>query len=256
MHILLTNDDGIHAEGLRRLDAGLREAMPRARISVCAPDREQSASSHALTLTSPLRITRHSKDKYSVTGTPTDCVLLALRALFEDELPDLVISGINHGPNMGEDILYSGTVAAAMEGTICGLPSIALSLGSRGLNAGEFETADHFVKDTLPQWLERGLQGQMLLNVNVPAKPLSAIKGMRVCKLGSRIYQDVITRKVDPRGKEYFWIGGNPIPQSDDETTDFGLMSSGWITVTPLHLDMTDYKAMVYGEDLVSAWKK
>ena len=256
MHILLSNDDGIHAEGLRILEEELKTAMPNAKVSVCAPDREQSASSHALTLTAPLRINSHGERRYSVTGTPTDCVLVALRAIFQDDPVDLVLSGINHGPNMGEDIHYSGTVAAAVEGTICGLPSIALSLGSRGRSIDEFEGARHFVTTVLPKWLRTDLSPQTLLNVNIPAGPVAEIKGVKMCKLGSRIYQDVITEKTDPRGQKYYWIGGDPVETSHDDTTDFGLLSAGWITVTPLHLDMTDYKAMVHREDLVDAWTR
>ncbi len=256
MHILLSNDDGFHATGLRLLEEELRAGMPEAVISVCAPDREQSASSHALTLTAPLRIRDHGERRFSVTGTPTDCVLVALRAIFKQEPVDFVLSGINHGPNMGEDIHYSGTVAAAMEGTICGIPSIALSLGSRGTTEKEFEAARHFVRVVLPRWLRAGLNEKSLLNVNIPATGVEAVKGVKMCKLGSRIYQDVITEKIDPRGQKYYWIGGDPVETSFDETTDFGLLSAGWITVTPLHLDMTDYKAMVHREDLVDAWSR
>ncbi len=256
MHILLSNDDGIHATGLRLLEAELHAGLPEAKISVSAPDREQSASSHALTLTAPLRIRDHGDRRFSVTGTPTDCVLVALKAIFKDEPVDFVISGINHGPNMGEDIHYSGTVAAAMEGTICGIPSIALSLGSRGREESEFDAARYFVREVLPRWLRAGLSSRSLLNVNIPAGGVDAVRGVKMCKLGSRIYQDVITEKLDPRGQKYYWIGGDPVETSHDETTDFGLLAAGWITVTPLHLDMTDYKAMVHREDLVNAWSR
>jgi len=250
MHILLSNDDGIHADGLRRLREGLAEAVPEARISVCAPDREQSASSHALTLTAPLRIQEHGERIWSVTGTPTDCVLLALQALLADDPPDIVLSGMNHGPNMGEDIHYSGTVAAAMEGLICGLPSIALSLGSRGREPAEWRAADRFVREILPRWLRRGWNEKTLLNVNIPAGGVEGVEGVRVCKLGSRVYEDVITTKIDPRGQNYYWIGGSSVASTADDSTDFALHRQGWITVTPLHLDLTDYKAMVELEDL------
>jgi len=254
MHVLLSNDDGFHAEGLRRLEAALSRSMPEIRISVCAPDREQSASSHALTLTEPLRIQEHGERRYSVTGTPTDCVLLALRSLFLEDPVDLVISGVNHGPNMGEDIHYSGTVAAAMEGTICGLPSIAISMGSRGEAAEDWEATDHFLTHILPQWVRVLPREARLLNVNVPAGPISKVQGLRICKLGSRIYEDVITEKTDPRGRSYYWIGGDPVAKSSDETTDLGSHRADWITVTPLHLDMTDYKAMVEMEFLETEW--
>jgi 5'-nucleotidase len=250
MHILLSNDDGIHADGLRRLREGLLRALPGARVSVCAPDREQSATSHSLTLTAPLRIRQHAEGIWSVTGTPTDCVLLALKALLAEDPPDLLLSGINHGPNMGEDVHYSGTVAAAMEGLICGLPSIALSLGSRGTEPGDWEAAEAFVAETLPRWLRRGWDEETLLNVNLPAGARAEIQGVRVCKLGSRVYEDVITRKLDPRGQDYYWIGGSSVARTTDAATDFVLHRQGWITVTPLHLDLTDYKAMVELEDL------
>lgn len=254
MHILLSNDDGIQAEGLRRLEEGLRESLPKVRISVCAPDREQSASSHALTLTEPLRIHEHGERRYSVTGTPTDCVLLALRELFAEDPIDFVVSGINHGPNLGEDIHYSGTVAAAMEGTVYGLPSLAISMGSRGENPADWEAADHFVRQILPGWMAQLPREARLINVNVPAGPVAEVMGVRICKLGSRVYQDVITAKTDPRGRSYYWIGGNPVAQSSDESTDLGSHRANWITVTPLDLDMTDYKAMVEMDSLENEW--
>jgi len=254
VHILLSNDDGIQAEGLRRLKVGLAEAIPGVRLTIVAPDREQSASSHALTLTAPLRIHEHGKGEYAVTGTPTDCVLIAVQDLLADDRPDIVISGINHGPNMGEDIHYSGTVAAAVEGSILDSPSLAISLGSRGREPEEWEAADHFVRTTLPGWLARPWPHRTLLNVNVPAGPIDGVSGLRIAKLGTRVYEDVITRKVDPRGHDYYWIGGDPVSDSSDENSDFGMHRQGYITVTPLHLDLTDYKAMVELEDLQEYW--
>ena len=255
MHILLSNDDGIHAAGLAHLREGLAEAVDGAHITVCAPDREQSASSHALTLTAPLRINDHGDGQYAVTGTPTDCVLIAVRALIQDDPPDVVISGVNHGPNMGEDIHYSGTVAAAMEGTILGLPSMALSLGNRGKEPGDFGAVDHFVAEILPNWLERGWPSDTMLNVNIPAGPIDRVRGVRICKLGSRMYQDVITRKVDPRGNDYYWIGGDFVVEPGEDNTDFALHRQDFITVTPLHLDLTDYKRMVELESLEASWR-
>lgn len=238
MHVLLSNDDGLHAEGLQLLRRTLRESRPSWRVTTVAPDREQSASSHALTLTRPLRIEDHGEDQYAVSGTPTDCVLIAMNALLSGDHPDVVLSGINHGPNMGEDVHYSGTVAAAFEGRLLGVPSIALSLSSKTLPL-QFETARHFVAELLPEWIERGFADETLLNVNIPAKSPGDVRGVKVCRLGSRRYEEVITRKEDPRGRAYYWIGGQVAAFRDDPETDFVLNEQGWITVTPLHVDLT-----------------
>ncbi|MEJ2090053.1 MAG: 5'/3'-nucleotidase SurE, partial [Gammaproteobacteria bacterium] len=189
-------------------------------------------------------------DQFAVSGTPTDCVLIAVHGLLEQR-PDVVLSGINHGPTMGEDVHYSGTVAAAFEGMVLGIPGIALSLADK--ESRDFSGARHFVREVLPAWLRRGLHGRVLLNVNIPARNPADIAGIRVCKLGSREYRNVVVRKEDPRGHEYFWIGGS-VRHSPLENTDFVLSEQGFITVTPLHVDLTDYKQMVELESLEADW--
>jgi 5'-nucleotidase len=254
MHILLCNDDGLGAEGLQILRHELREAGPDFRITTVAPNREQSAASHALTLTEPLRVDEHEDDQFAVSGTPTDCVLIALHGLLRESRPDFVISGINHGPNMGEDVHYSGTVAGAFEGRVLGLPGIALSLASRRRPL-EFAGARHFVRHVLPRWLEIDFGERTLLNVNIPALPPEEILGIRLCQLGSREYHDVIIRKEDPRGKAYYWIGGgDAFTYAEDDNTDFVLSAQGYITVTPLDVDITDYKRLVELEGMERSW--
>jgi len=232
--ILVTNDDGIAAPALLALRT---ELASLGRVIVVAPDRDQSATSHSLTLHRPFRIHRHDVDLYSVDGTPTDCVVCAWYGLLEQP-PDLVVSGINHGPNMGEDVFYSGTVAAAIEGTLQGAPSIAASLVTRELT--DFREPAAFVARLARQTLDRGLPRRGLLNVNIPFLPWDAIEGVKVTRLGSRVYNDTLVRKVDPRGREYYWIGGED-PVWDPRTgTDFHAVHNGWVSVTPLRLDLTD----------------
>lgn len=238
VHILLTNDDGIGAQGLK----SLKEAVAHlGRITIVAPERQQSGSSHALTLDNPLRINRIDEDTIAVDGTPTDCVLLAMRGLI-DGRPDLLISGINHGPNLGDDVTYSGTVAAAFEGTLLGLPSIAISLCS--WTELRFEAAKQFAAEIASKVIEHGLPPGTLLNVNVPCLEPEEIKGVRITKLGKRIYRDAIVRKTDPRGRDYYWIGGGLPTWQKSEGTDFEAIEEGMISVTPLHLDLTDYDAI------------
>lgn len=249
MHVLLCNDDGLKAEGLQLLRRTLVAARPDWRITTVAPDREQSASSHSLTLNDPLRVEEFGEEQYSVSGTPTDCVLVALHGLLRDDRPDVVVSGINHGPNMGEDVHYSGTVAGAFEGMVLGVPGLAVSLASRE-RPFEFSAAEEFVSRVLPDWLEGGLTPQTLLNVNIPSLPPQDVKGVRLCRLGSREYHDVIVRSEDPRGRAYYWIGGNSVTYSDSDDTDFVLSAAGYVTVTPLTVDLTDYKALVQWKGL------
>jgi len=238
MRILLTNDDGIFAPALR----ALREALGSfGQVITVAPDRDQSATSHSLTLHRPFRIHRHDQDVYSVDGTPTDCVVTAFYGLLEHR-PDLVISGINHGPNMGEDVFYSGTVAAAIEGTLQGVPSLAVSLATR--ERTNFVEPAAFVGRLLSRVLEHGLPRRQLLNVNLPHRPCSEIRGVQVTRVGSRRYQDTLVRKHDPRGREYFWIGGEDPVWEPLEGSDFRAVNEGWISVTPMTLDLTDVAAV------------
>jgi 5'-nucleotidase len=237
--ILVTNDDGIGAEGLLALREILRSLDE---VIVIAPDREHSATSHSLTLNHPLRVKEIGVSVMSMDGTPTDCVLLAFNGLLTEK-PRLVVAGINHGPNLGEDVSYSGTVAAAIEGMLQGAPSVAISVA--GNPPYSFDVASSFALKLARMFLEKGMDSQTLLNVNVPNLPGSKIAGVKVTKLGKRIYRDLLIKKVDPRGRAYYWIGGNePSWRSDERDTDFSAIEDGMISVTPLHLDMTDYTRM------------
>jgi 5'-nucleotidase len=247
VNILVTNDDGIFAPALTQL----REALSAlGRVVVVAPDRDQSATSHSLTLHRPFRIHRHDETLYSVDGTPTDCVVAACHGLLA-EPPDLVVSGINHGPNMGEDVFYSGTVAAAIEGTLQGATAIACSLVTR--EQADFVEPARFVARLARQVLERTLPPRRLLNVNIPHRPWPDVQGVRVTRLGSRVYQDTLVRKVDPRGRDYYWIGGDDAVWSSGEGTDFEAVEAGCVSVTPLRLELTDEAALegIRGWELV-----
>lgn len=250
MHILCTNDDGYLAHGLNVLATA---AHPLGRISIVAPDREQSATSNSLTLHHPLRARRARDGAIMVDGTPTDCVILAVGELLE-ERPDFVLSGVNHGSNMGEDVLYSGTVAAAIEATILGIPAVAVSYAGR-----DFDDLTGW-QDLLTGLLGRILKVQhfpaeTLLSVNLPPIPPGEVKGVRVTSLGRRRYKDSLTRAQDPSGREYYWIGGGETAWSGAEDSDFRAIAEGYISVTPLHLDLTNYGLMaeVRGWDLGSA---
>ena len=237
--ILATNDDGIHAEGLRALAGAMK---PLGEVMVIAPDREQSATSHSLTLHRPLRIRKVTEGILSVDGTPTDCVLLGVHG-FSKRPPTLVVSGINHGPNMGNDVLYSGTVAAASEGAFLGIPSIAFSLAT--WEPADFEAAGRAAGALVRLLLQRGLRPGICLNVNIPPLPFAEIRGVRVARLGKRVFRDVIVEKTDPRGKSYYWIGGENPTWEPDEASDFHAVSNGFVAVTPLSFELTDYKAIV-----------
>lgn len=236
--ILCTNDDGFLAPGLEVLASAAR---PLGEVSVVAPDREQSATSHSLTLHRPLRVKQTTGGIFHVDGTPTDCVLLALSAIL-DERPDLVLSGVNHGPNLGEDVLYSGTVAAAMEATLLGIPAVALSFATEELEP----PTEHYgplITELLKQIVERhDFPARTLLNVNIPDIPPDQIHGVRVTTLGRRVYVESLTRSRDPRGREYFWIGGGEPRWSGRRDSDFRALDAGYISLTPIHLDLTDYK--------------
>lgn len=239
MHFLVTNDDGIHSPALLQLRAQLAAF---GRVTIVAPDRNQSATSQALTLHRPLRIHTHGDDIYSVDGTPTDCVLIAFHGMLI-ERPDFVVSGINHGPNMGEDVFYSGTVAAAVEGALQGVPGIAASLVTR--SPTDFAEPAAMVGRIVRQVLERGVPPRLLLNINFPYRPKAEIKGIQLTRLGSRVYQDTLVKKVDPRGRDYYWIGGEDPIWKPDPGTDFHALHDGYVSVTPMHLELTDARAIV-----------
>ncbi len=240
-HVLITNDDGIDAHGLAVLEETIR-SMPGFRVTVVAPSDQQSASSHSLTLTSPLRILDRGDGRYAVTGTPTDTVLVAMEKILRSDPPDIVLSGINHGPNMGEDVIYSGTVAAAMEGTMFGLPSYAFSLAA--WHPTDFSGAAEFLRRMLPSLLEFPLAKGSLLNINIPDGPPHAIGGVRVTRLGSRVYQNVITDQVDPHGRPYLWIGGQGPTWEREQGTDYSSVEEGFVSITPLMVDLTHYDMM------------
>ncbi len=234
--ILISNDDGIHSVGLKALGSKLRGL---GNVYIVAPDRERSASSHSLTLHRPLRVTKAGEREWSIDGTPTDCVTLAVNSILPRR-PDLVISGINLGNNLGEDVLYSGTVSAAMEGTMLGIPSVAISLGA------PFEKGMGFAADFAAVVAERmfaeGLPTDTLLNINVPS--VKNIKGHRITRLGKRFFSDVVIEKIDPRGKKYFWIGGEVERWEGGENSDFYAISRGYVSITPLHFDLTNYSSI------------
>lgn len=239
MKILITNDDGIFAPGIKALAAAFRQLGD---VLVVAPDAERSASGHALTLQHPLRMTEIGPDEWSVTGTPTDCVLLAVHAILKGGKPDLVVSGINTGPNMGDDVTYSGTVSAAFEGTLLGIPSIAVSLAT--FDPVPFEPAAQVALDLARQMLRTPLPPKTLLNVNVPALSLEEMRGIRLTRLGHRVFTDIIAPRVDPRGRPYYWVAGTA-QWAPEERTDIRAIQEGFISVTPLNMDMTDYKLLV-----------
>jgi 5'-nucleotidase len=233
--ILITNDDGIFSEGIKLLAASLSTL---AEVVVVAPDREQSAMGHALTLSRPLRMQKVAENWYAVDGTPTDCVNLGVLSLLQDNPPDLVCSGINFGLNLGDDVTYSGTVAATFEGTLLGIPSVAFSQ-----EVGEgfsFHAAAEFARRLVEVLLGEDLPRDLLLNVNVPAGP---IHGVSFTKLGRRVYKQSVIEKLDPRGRKYYWIAGTP--QWERATgTDYEAVTQGRVSVTPLHLDLTYYPGL------------
>ncbi len=241
MKILVANDDGILAPGLAML-AEICQTV--AQVTVVAPDREQSGTSHSLTMHRPLRPARRPDGSFQVDGTPTDCVLLALGALMP-ERPDFVFSGVNHGPNMGEDVLYSGTVAAAMEGVTLGVPSVAISFAGR---ASDVETL-HSYRGPLTRLVQQIVAApefppETLLNINLPPCGAPAVKGVKVTALGSRYFKESLTRMSDPWGREMFWIGGGSIHWTGGADSDHYAVAEGYISITPLHMDLTNYKLL------------
>ena len=237
--ILICNDDGFDAPGIKLLEETL---APIADVFVVAPDTEQSASSHSLTLRHPIGLRRIDDRHFRVSGTPTDCVVLAMQVVL-DRKPDLVVSGINHGPNMGEDVHYSGTVAAAFEGAILGVPSMAISALQR--NLADAETNGHFARIIVENALERGLPPHTIVNVNIPNPEIAAIKGLRITKLGSRAYENFVEPPVGGDLRDSYTIGGHEPVWRDDDGSDIAAVRMGYVSVTPLDFDLTDYKAIV-----------
>jgi 5'-nucleotidase len=249
MRLLCTNDDGILAHGLACL---VRAAEPLGEVTVVAPDREQSATSHSLTLHHPVRPVLRGERRYQVDGTPTDCVMLAVEALMPDR-PDFVLSGINHGQNMGEDVLYSGTVAAAMEGLSLGVPAIAISYAGGDLRA-DVSRLDEQV-ETLSELLRHvtslpSFPKDTLLNINLPPIDGGGIKGVRLTRLGRRVYSNSIAPMRDPWGREIYWIGGGSLTWTGEADSDFQAVQDGYVSVTPLHLDLTNRDVL----DAAASW--
>jgi 5'-nucleotidase len=235
--ILLTNDDGIHSSGLIKLEQAL---LAVGDVYVIAPAAEMSGASHSLTLARPLRIRQIDKRHWSIDGTPTDCVTLALNKILpDDERPDICVSGINHGGNLGDDATYSGTVAGALEATILGVPGLAFSLVAR--DHFDFTEASSFAVTAVRKVLAEGLPDGTLLNINIPP---GEIKGVRVVRQGIKNARPVITEHIDPRGKPYYWIGEEYFNTNSAGGTDYNAIERGYVSVTPLRSDMTDHQAL------------
>jgi len=239
VRILITNDDGVHAPGLAAL---LKRVSEIAEVVVVAPDREQSAVGHSLTLHHPLRAARISDNIYSVDGTPTDCVNLGIHSLLSFR-PDLVISGVNGGGNLGDDVTYSGTVAAALEATLMGIPAIAVSLVLKGVGQ-HFDAAAACAARLARTVLEQGLPPDTFLNVNVPDLPEEELLEPLITCQGKRSYEGTIVDKVDPRGRNYYWIGTADLSFRDIPGTDYHAVSRGHVSITPLHFDLTNYASI------------
>ncbi len=244
MRILVSNDDGVTAPGIKVLAT---ELATIAEVNVVAPDRNRSGASNSLTLRDPLRVKQLDNGYYSVEGTPTDCVHLALTGFLEPVI-DIVVSGINEGANLGDDVLYSGTVAAAMEGRYLGLPAIAVSMvGEHNLN---YQTAAVIAKQLVVKLSRNKLPSQTILNINVPNLPLEKIKGLQVTRLGTRHGAEPMVKEYDPRGRPIYWVGPPGLEADAGPGTDFHAVNSGYVSITPLHLDMTHYKIF----DQLSTW--
>ncbi len=247
MRFLVTNDDGFLAQGIECLIAA---AEPLGEVTVVAPDREQSATSHSLTLHHPVRPVRRGDRRWQVDGTPTDCVMLALEALMP-ERPDFVLSGVNHGQNMGEDVLYSGTVAAAMEGLSLGVPSIAISSAGSAMRAdparlrAQVPVLTALLKHvtSLP-----ALPADTLLNINLPPLARDQVKGVKLTRLGRRVFSQSVAPMKDPWGRQIYWIGGGQVSWTGETDSDFRAVEDGYVSVTPLHLDLTHHSALQAAE--------
>lgn len=246
MKVLISNDDGVDAPGIRILAQRLAEV---GEVTVVAPDRDRSGASNSLTLDQPIRIARMDNGYYRVAGTPTDCVHLALAGLLEDE-QDIVVSGINNSANLGDDVIYSGTVAAAMEGRFLGLPAIAVSLASRDHRGEYFETAAQAALVIMQRLLVEPLPADTILNVNVPDRPWDEIAGFEVTRLGHRHRSEPCIAQRDPRGRPIFWIGPPGAEQDAGPGTDFHAVRTGHISITPIHVDLTRYQAL----EKVASW--
>jgi 5'-nucleotidase len=245
MRILLTNDDGYFSDGINVLAKELRK---KATVLIVAPDREQSASSHSLTLNRPLRVHRLEKNCYATDGTPTDCIMLAMHMLFKKTRPDMIISGINHGANLGDDVTYSGTVAAAIEGSILKIPSMAVSMANWKPGTS-MERAARFVYRLILSYRRLCSDPATFLNINLPRDNGKAYQHYEFTRLGIRHYKDIIIHKTDPRGKDYYWIGGRPRWKAT-KGSDFDAIRRGVVSISPLKLNFTDLESLQKLADL------
>ena len=236
--ILVTNDDGIHSPGIHALAASLERL---GEVIVVAPLTEASAIGHALTLRRPLRVETFGSNRYAVDGTPTDCVNMALKVIVEGPQPDMVVSGINKGYNLGDDVTYSGTVAGALEAALLGIPALAVSLGLGGVPGADFGPAAHVAADIAEAMFARPLPSRVFLNVNVPPGEL---KGHRATVQGLRNHETSITTRVDPRGRSYYWIDEVQCDWHDHDKSDYVAVREGFVSVTPLHPDMTAHSQL------------
>ena len=246
LKVLISNDDGIHANGIQTLAAKLSQHYE---IYVVAPDRERSATGHALTLHKPIHIEEPEMrfpvaKAYAISGTPSDCVKLALNALLVDVKIDLLVSGINHGPNLGSDVIYSGTVSAALEGAIHGVPSIAVSLVNGFEKLADFSHGADFIADFIPKAMKIGIPAKSILNINIPAVPLHDFAGVQIAELGTRMYTDSYERRVDPRGRVYYWLAGEVIDTGDSDDSDVEAIRNNMVSVSPVHYNLTNYNAL------------
>jgi 5'-nucleotidase len=254
MKILISNDDGIAANGIRCLAEVLAKQHE---VYVIAPDRERSAAGHSLTLHTPIRVEEvdtynNVKRAWVTTGTPGDCVKIGINAILSQyEQPDLVISGINHGPNLGSDILYSGTVSCAMEGAMLGFRSIAMSLASMKYEYEDFRFAAKFVNSLIPKLSEFNFPNKSILNINVPALDEEDIAGVAITELGGRIFTDSYEKRIDPRGKVYYWMAGELITEPVDAKTDISAVRNNKISITPVTYEMTNENIMSYLEKVL-----
>jgi 5'-nucleotidase len=246
MHVLISNDDGVDAPGIRVLAQSLGRL---GRVTLVAPDRDRSGASNSLTLDQPIRVVQLEEGIYRVAGTPTDCVHLALCGLLDDD-PDIVISGINNAANLGDDVIYSGTVAAAMEGRYLGLPAIAISLCSQGHAPQHFDSAARAAALLMERLLVDPLPADTILNVNVPDRAWADIEGFEVTRLGNRHRAEPCIRQLDPRGRPVYWIGPAGPEQDAGPGTDFDAVRRGFVSVTPIHVDLTRFQAL----DKVAGW--
>ncbi|MGB3648437.1 MAG: 5'/3'-nucleotidase SurE [Desulfobulbales bacterium] len=240
-HIMLTNDDGVHAPGLKML---FQQSLDLGKTVIVAPEHDNSAASHSLTMNRPLRVREIAENIYTINGTPTDCVTIGIGKILPQK-PDLVISGINPGPNLGDDVSYSGTVSAAIESTMLGIPSIAVSLAAES-EPLHYGTAAAFVARLAKIILEKGLPKDTLLNVNVPNTASEGIEGVAFTRRGRRLYDDAIKETFDPWGRKHYWIGGGTPSFDAGEDTDSAAISVNKISITPMHLDPTNYEALKF----------